>query len=47
MPRPAWWGGFRLTPVAFEFWQYAPDRLHDRIRYLPAGAGWGTARLQP
>jgi pyridoxamine 5'-phosphate oxidase len=47
VPRPAWWGGFRLTPVAFEFWQYAPDRLHDRIRYLPAGAGWGTARLQP
>jgi pyridoxamine 5'-phosphate oxidase len=47
VPRPSWWGGFRLVPAAFEFWQHAHDRLHDRVRYLPDGDGWGTARLQP
>jgi len=45
--RPAWWGGFRLAPVAFEFWQHREDRLHDRLRYTPEGARWRIERLQP
>jgi len=47
VPRPAWWGGLRVTPRAFEFWQNRPDRLHDRLRYAPAGGGWEITRLQP
>jgi len=45
--RPAWWGGFRLAPEAFEFWQHRDDRLHDRLRYASEGAGWRIVRLQP
>jgi len=45
--RPAWWGGFRLTPDVFEFWQNRGDRLHDRLRYLPEGERWHMDRLQP
>jgi pyridoxamine 5'-phosphate oxidase len=41
------WGGYRLSPVAWEFWQHRPNRLHDRFRYLPEGAGWRIARLGP
>ncbi len=43
------WGGFRLLPEAFEFWQHRQDRLHDRLLYLPAGAGggWSVQRLAP
>lgn len=50
VPRPAHWGGFRLAPHCFEFWQGRPSRLHDRIRYrrLPAPAGaWTIDRLAP
>lgn len=48
LARPADWGGFRLVPVRFEFWQGRPDRLHDRLCYSlePAG-GWRVARLAP
>ncbi len=47
VPRPVWWGGLRVSPRVFEFWQNREDRLHDRIRYTPAGTGWEIARLQP
>jgi pyridoxamine 5'-phosphate oxidase len=41
------WGGYRLTPTAWEFWQHRPNRLHDRFRYLPQAAGWRVERLGP
>jgi len=46
-PRPDRWGGFRLEPEAYEFWQHRDDRLHDRFRYMRAGTGWAIERLQP
>jgi pyridoxamine 5'-phosphate oxidase len=46
-PVPAAWGGFRLTPIAFEFWQHRDDRLHDRLRYTPVQGGWRIERLAP
>lgn len=45
--RPTWWGGYRLEPVSYEFWQQREDRLHDRIRYLSDAPGWRLDRLQP
>jgi pyridoxamine 5'-phosphate oxidase len=47
VPRPAYWGGFRLLPDAFEFWQHAENRLHDRVRYERDGDGWRRERLAP
>ena len=47
VPRPPWWGGVRLVPRTFEFWQHRDNRLHDRIRYVPDGEGWRIERLQP
>jgi pyridoxamine 5'-phosphate oxidase len=48
LPLPDAWGGFRLIPEAFEFWQQRADRLHDRLRYRPAsGGGWELVRLAP
>jgi len=48
IPRPDYWGGYRLKPVEFEFWQGRPSRLHDRIRYLQDAQGnWYTERLAP
>jgi pyridoxamine 5'-phosphate oxidase len=41
------WGGYRLEPGAWEFWQHRPNRLHDRFRYLPADGGWRIERLGP
>jgi pyridoxamine 5'-phosphate oxidase len=41
------WGGYRLAPVAWEFWQHRPNRLHDRFRYLPEGEAWRIERLGP
>lgn len=47
VPRPAYWGGWLLRPVMFEFWQGRPSRLHDRVRYLPSDNGWVIERLAP
>ena len=47
VPRPPHWYGFRLVPDAVEFWEHGAHRLHDRIRYTRAGAGWIAERLAP
>ena len=45
--RPDYWGGYRLSPTHFEFWQHGPDRLHDRVVYDPQGDGWARQRQSP
>ena len=47
VPLPPQWGGFRLEPDAYEFWQHGDDRLHDRVRYERADEGWRRVRLAP
>lgn len=47
IPRPPHWGGYRLRPEAFEFWQDAEFRLHDRTVYQKAGDGWAASKLFP
>ena len=48
IPRPPYWGGYRLVPNLFEFWQGCPNRLHDRLCYTlqPSGT-WEMKRLSP
>jgi len=45
--RPEDWGGYIVTPNLFEFWQAAPNRLHDRFRYTRDDHDWGIVRLAP
>jgi pyridoxamine 5'-phosphate oxidase len=45
--RPPYWGGYRVIPVSFEFWQGRPSRLHDRLRYTRDGSAWTFVRLAP
>jgi pyridoxamine 5'-phosphate oxidase len=46
-PRPPNWGGYRLKPDTWEFWQGRKSRLHDRLRYRKVGDSWGRERLAP
>jgi len=46
-PRPLHWGGYRLAPDRFEFWQGRRDRLHDRLCYRRSGGAWKIERLAP
>jgi pyridoxamine 5'-phosphate oxidase len=46
-PRPPHWGGYRLVPDQWQFWQGRKSRLHDRLRYTLQGDGWVRERLAP
>jgi pyridoxamine 5'-phosphate oxidase len=46
-PLPEHWGGYRLLPETYEFWEHRDDRLHDRFRYRRDGAAWTIERLAP
>lgn len=47
IPRPPFWGGYRLIPTRIEFWQGRTSRLHDRFEYRRENEGWTIQRLQP
>ena len=47
VPLPPTWGGYRLSPSEYEFWQHQDNRLHDRLRYRRVGEAWIVERLQP
>jgi pyridoxamine 5'-phosphate oxidase len=45
--RPEWWGGYRVRPERYEFWQHRENRLHDRFLYERDGSAWSIRRLHP
>jgi pyridoxamine 5'-phosphate oxidase len=47
VPPPPFWGGFRIVPSRFEFWQGRESRLHDRFQYVLEGSAWKIDRLSP
>ncbi len=47
VPRPSFWGGYRVEPEEMEFWQGRENRLHDRLVYRRSDEGWEIERLQP
>ena len=47
IPRPPFWGGYRVEPDTIEFWQGRESRLHDRLIYYSTGGSWKIERLQP
>lgn len=47
VPLPAFWGGYVLTPVTFEFWHGRANRMHDRLRYRRSAGNWVVERLAP
>jgi pyridoxamine 5'-phosphate oxidase len=47
VPLPDYWGGYVVAPIAVEFWQGRPNRLHDRFRYLKQDNAWKIDRLSP
>jgi len=47
VPRPSFWGGYRLAPDVVEFWQHRENRLHDRLAYRRRPGGWDLVRLAP
>ena len=47
IPKPVYWGGYKVFPSEFEFWQGRPNRLHDRIYYSKEEGGWRIDRLAP
>ncbi len=47
IPRPPHWGGYRLIPDMFEFWQGSPSRLHDRLCYRFVEDNWIITRISP
>jgi pyridoxamine 5'-phosphate oxidase len=47
LERPIQWGGYRLIPARYEFWQGRQDRLHDRLLYVRGERGWERSRLAP
>ena len=47
VPRPPFWGGYRLVPAVVEFWHGRASRLHDRLRYARTQDGWRIERLAP